>query len=401
MSKNLISAQFYKMVVVILVFLYSSSLFLCDFADITSKGKELSVNYKYKSNISNYGHGSLQYPHIHGCFFFLSPSTVKEKIILKRKRNSVIVGSSPPFLNLAKDIEDKRARIIIQNNEESKKTENLKRRSALLTVTFTLFFALFPFDLNSSFSFNFSSLLICSSAYANVNTNNYLMDSSQNSKSPVMKSTNEFLRKATSLDGINANSDGSSIPKDAQQLINKRREKLMPIVRIEKTVKEIADLIQNDYEKCTVPISDTASISTHQMMPQQNQESFFKPENYENVKKVLNNPPFTKQAFKKTFNAFSDDILLVKSNPNIAFQSTTNAPSTLQSMQYLYRNEALTNLEYLATEVNYLLEEKLKTDGNLDLEDALNYITKALEAIENYLALIDQEELSILRHQVK
>ena len=66
-------------------------------------------------------------------------------------------------------------------------------------------------------------------------------------------------------------------------------------------------------------------------------------------------------------------------------------------MQYLYRNEALTNLEYLTTEINYLLEEYEKQTETLDFEDAWNYVLKSIQAIDNYLALVDQEELNTVR----
>lgn len=249
----------------------------------------------------------------------------------------------------------------ISSGSNSESENNSKR--IIIKVETIAFSALFAF-----LTFKFPNPLNPLLANANVNTKNYLVDPSQNSQSPVMRNTNELIRQATSFDGINGNSDRSSIPKDVKDLISKRREKLLPIVRIEKTIKKInSSLLEKDYQNLT------------------------------NLSKILNQPPFTKQSFKKTFNSYSDDILLIKSSNTNNFASTTNAPSTLQSIQYLYRNEALTNIEYLSMEINYLLEEMRKTDSNLDLEDALSYTSKSLEAIENYLKLANQEDVNALR----
>jgi len=124
------------------------------------------------------------------------------------------------------------------------------------------------------------------------------------------------------------------------------------------------------------------------------------PKGWEEAKAIVSAPPFTKIEFKKTFNAYSDNIYY--SNPDRAnvYLLGGAEPSSLQSLAYLYRNEALTNVEFLREELTYLLKESSLPDGDNDTVDLMDYYKKSLKNIDLYFGIVPPSDLSAARQIV-
>jgi hypothetical protein len=126
------------------------------------------------------------------------------------------------------------------------------------------------------------------------------------------------------------------------------------------------------------------------------------PDRWETTRQTLKASPFTKASFKKTFNAFSDNIYYdSESGRANAYLGGGAAPSTLQTNQYLLRNEILSNVEMAASELDYLigLKEKGSSRAELvsELEDLRGYFSAARTSIVEYLDIPLKADVELAR----
>ncbi|KAJ1454205.1 hypothetical protein M885DRAFT_522396 [Pelagophyceae sp. CCMP2097] len=114
------------------------------------------------------------------------------------------------------------------------------------------------------------------------------------------------------------------------------------------------------------------------------------------AQQVLFKAPFEKKAFKRVFNAYSDNVYYEKGDADRAnlYLLGGTPPSTKQTIQYMHRNDALDNIELLAQELDYLLTDAAAGD---DVEDALEFHAKATSAFEQYFALAPAEDRTAAR----
>ena len=112
----------------------------------------------------------------------------------------------------------------------------------------------------------------------------------------------------------------------------------------------------------------------------------------ERADQLLRQKVFEKKEFKKTFNAFADNIYYSDPDRANAYLGGGAVPKNEQSIAYLVRNDVLTNLENLQAEVTYLRKEK-HTGGPLETEDLYSYSTLVKEGMVKYLELVPPGEL--------
>lgn len=106
------------------------------------------------------------------------------------------------------------------------------------------------------------------------------------------------------------------------------------------------------------------------------------------VSAALAADPFEKAAFKRAFNAYSDNIFYSDPDRANLYLLGGTPPSTKQTIQYLHRNDALDNLELLRSELDYLVAETTKgPQGDTDVADALTFHRKTVAAFDAYFAL--------------
>lgn len=113
---------------------------------------------------------------------------------------------------------------------------------------------------------------------------------------------------------------------------------------------------------------------------------------------VLTTGPFESREFKRIFNAYSDNIYYASGSSEAnAYLLGGATPSSAQTTQYLYRNEALRQIEELRDEIKYqkgLPSEQRETDV------ATEALQKALDAFDEYLKLAPAEEAKFARQAV-
>lgn len=113
---------------------------------------------------------------------------------------------------------------------------------------------------------------------------------------------------------------------------------------------------------------------------------------------ILEQPYFTKLAFKKAFNAFADNIYFSDPDRANLYLGGGATPKNEQSIAYLLRNDILTNVEYLQAEVVYMKKiVEGKEKGDFETDDLFEYVNKAQVAMGKYINLIPPEELKMGR----
>ena len=117
---------------------------------------------------------------------------------------------------------------------------------------------------------------------------------------------------------------------------------------------------------------------------------------------ILSKPEFQKITFKKTFNAFADNIYYSDPDRANAYLGGGAVPKNEQSIAYLLRNDILTNVESLQAEVAYLIKEQKKITkgeetGPLETEDLYEYAKTASLSMKKYLELVPPAELELGR----
>jgi hypothetical protein len=151
---------------------------------------------------------------------------------------------------------------------------------------------------------------------------------------------------------------------------------LVPILTIEKQFLDVQSSIQ-DYSKTT------------------NVEALVK------AQTILNSNPnlSQKKEFKKTFNAFADNIYYSDPDQANVYLGGGTTPKPTQSLAYLLRNEILTNLESLQVEVDYLLKEEKsgKSEKDLDTSDLIEYSKGCIVNMQKYLELVPPQEIQVAR----
>lgn len=113
-----------------------------------------------------------------------------------------------------------------------------------------------------------------------------------------------------------------------------------------------------------------------------------RPESWKKALDILKNEKYDKIAFKKTFNAYGDNIYYNDPDRANLYLGGGATPKTEQSLAYLLRNDLLTNIENLRAELEYLL----KTPEE-EVDDLYSYADIVAGAMKKYLALAPPSEI--------
>jgi len=135
---------------------------------------------------------------------------------------------------------------------------------------------------------------------------------------------------------------------------------LMPILTIEKELEDVNSLVRGENRATSWP----KALS------------------------ILQDPKYDKIAFKKTFNAYGDNIYYSDPDRANLYLGGGATPKTEQSLAYLLRNDVLTNIENLRAELEYLMKS-----GETDVEDLYSFADTALTAMKRYLDIVPPNEL--------
>ena len=140
-------------------------------------------------------------------------------------------------------------------------------------------------------------------------------------------------------------------------------------------------------------------LQLNELLPNTNNEDLIS--SLQQMKEILQQPNLDTKAFKKSFNAFADNIYYVDTDRANAYLGGGATPGSTQSIAYLLRNDVLTNVEDMRAEVSYLIRElekggKIGQDG-LVLDDLSEMIKMAKEGMRKYLDVVPPKELEAAR----
>lgn len=135
---------------------------------------------------------------------------------------------------------------------------------------------------------------------------------------------------------------------------------LMPILTIEKELEEVNTLVHGDNRSISWP----------------------------KALEILRDPKYEKISFKKTFNAYGDNIYYSDPDRANLYLGGGATPKTEQSLAYLLRNDVLTNIEDLRAELEYLMKS-----GETDVGDLFSFADMAVTSMKKYLAIVPPNEL--------
>jgi hypothetical protein len=111
---------------------------------------------------------------------------------------------------------------------------------------------------------------------------------------------------------------------------------------------------------------------------------------------ILKQKKYQKIEFKKQFNAYSDNIYYSDPDRANLYLGGGATPKTEQSLAYLLRNDILTNVEALQSEIEYLLKEPSESS-----EDLVLYATTANRAMKRYMGIVPPGELVKARELIE
>ena len=119
------------------------------------------------------------------------------------------------------------------------------------------------------------------------------------------------------------------------------------------------------------------------------------------IKVVLSKSKFDKLEFKRSFNAFADNIYYSDPDRANLYLGGGATPKASQSIAYLLRNEILTDVEDMRAEVRYLAGEVGKggatAEGIIDLDEMYRLSESANVGMRKYLDLVPPRELVAAR----
>ena len=137
---------------------------------------------------------------------------------------------------------------------------------------------------------------------------------------------------------------------------------------------------------------------------------FDDPQRWEEARTVLSTRVLPKKDFKKAFNNFADNIYYsaADSDRANAYLMGGATPSTMQTTQYMLRNEVLGNVELAEQELTYLIglrngdtkPSKEELTSAETLEDITVFLDKAIGALDSYLKIPNADDVAKARKSV-
>ena len=232
-------------------------------------------------------------------------------------------------------------------------------------------------------------------AHAAINNNNNDLFRPNPLTNPIL----EQLRIWNQDEVDNIKYDGELTSGSAGRLdggLEQYKQLLQPILLVEYNLVTIDSLLQKHNEQ---------SSNNGRKKDQQ--------ENYTTLLTAINNILSTpiladKIIFKKSFNAFADNIYYSDPDRANLYLGGGAIPKTTQSVAYLLRNEILTNLEDMKAEVQYLTKEvgkissndeiaAMKDEDQLDMDELFRLSNAANDGMKKYLDLVPPRELEAAR----
>jgi len=190
-------------------------------------------------------------------------------------------------------------------------------------------------------------------------------------KNPLTNSLLEQIRILEQAEADNIKYGGELAPGSPKGR-DEYAKLLVPILDIQSDLDQVQELVRDETNR----VSSLAKADT-----------------------ILSKPQYEKLRFKKTFNAFADNIYYSDPDRANAYLGGGAVPKNEQSIAYLLRNDVLTNIENLQAEVAYLIKEG-KAGNELEVDDLYMYAKSCADGMVKYLELVPPGEIKIAKDLV-
>ena len=112
------------------------------------------------------------------------------------------------------------------------------------------------------------------------------------------------------------------------------------------------------------------------------------------IQSILASPKYVPKEFKKIFNRYSDNIFYQDPRRANLYLGGGAIPDSSMTQKYLYRNVALTSIEYLKDDMNTIIKEN-KWGDQVAIDDAMEDADDAIDAFDNYFKLCDPSDIAM------
>ena len=112
------------------------------------------------------------------------------------------------------------------------------------------------------------------------------------------------------------------------------------------------------------------------------------------IQSILASPKYNPKEFKKIVNRYSDNIFYQDPRRANLYLGGGAIPDSSMTQKYLYRNVALTSIEYLKDDINTIIKEN-KWGDQVIIDDAMEDADEAIDAFDNYFKLSDPSDIEM------
>lgn len=118
------------------------------------------------------------------------------------------------------------------------------------------------------------------------------------------------------------------------------------------------------------------------------------PSKWKDAQQILSDSKYDKIQFKKIFNAYGDNNYYSDPDRANVYLGGGATPRNEQSLAYLLRNEALTAIEALKAELDYLAKDSTPVSEKNDTADVIQYAKTATSTMDEYVTLVPPNEMN-------
>ena len=114
------------------------------------------------------------------------------------------------------------------------------------------------------------------------------------------------------------------------------------------------------------------------------------------IKSILGNKKFDITNMKKTFNRYGDNIYYADPARANIYLAGGALPGTVQTEQYLLRNDIITNIGNLRADIESLTSQSAEKVDQQEIDDTIDDFKQTLDAFGSYLERTNPDDLKVV-----
>lgn len=120
-------------------------------------------------------------------------------------------------------------------------------------------------------------------------------------------------------------------------------------------------------------------------------------QSFQSVDKILIQTKFDKIPMKKVFNRYGDNIYYSSPDRANIYLAGGALPGTVQTEQYMLRNDVMTNVENLREDIAGILKQGSGSWSEQEIEDMRDDFRETLQSLESYLDRTNPDDLKFAK----